>query len=128
LNARVGWKQAGFKLLSVLLTILWSCGALGRPLAAQQDTPPPETTPIPAALGPVDEAPLKFAHLSLEQGLSQSTVLCILQDRRGFMWFGTQDGLNRYDGYTFKSTNTTPKTPQSEPQFHFAPLMRIRGE
>jgi len=113
LNARVGWKQAGFKLLSVLLTILWSCGALGRPLAAQQDTPPPETTDIPAALGPVDEAPLKFAHLSLEQGLSQSTVLCILQDRRGFMWFGTQDGLNRYDGYTFKVYKHDPENTYS---------------
>jgi signal transduction histidine kinase/ligand-binding sensor domain-containing protein len=48
------------------------------------------------------ERPLKFEHLSTAQGLSQSTVLCILQDRQGFMWFGTQDGLNRYDGYEFR--------------------------
>jgi len=39
--------------------------------------------------------------LSTEQGLSQSVVTCILQDSRGFMWFGTQDGLNKYDGYEF---------------------------
>jgi len=39
-----------------------------------------------------------FRHLGLEQGLSQNSVYAILQDRRGFMWFGTQDGLNRYDG------------------------------
>jgi two-component system, sensor histidine kinase ChiS len=45
--------------------------------------------------------PLKFARLSIEQGLSQNTVLCALQDRQGFMWFGTQDGLNRFDGYGF---------------------------
>jgi signal transduction histidine kinase/ligand-binding sensor domain-containing protein len=45
--------------------------------------------------------PVKFDRISLEQGLSQSTVNCILQDRYGFMWFGTQDGLNRYDGFTF---------------------------
>jgi ligand-binding sensor domain-containing protein/signal transduction histidine kinase len=44
---------------------------------------------------------LKFSHYSLEQGLSQSTVFCILQDKRGFVWVGTQDGLNRFDGYTF---------------------------
>src|SRR5260221_5736439 len=44
---------------------------------------------------------IKFEHLGTEQGLSQSNVLCILQDHRGFMWFGTRDGLNKYDGYKF---------------------------
>ncbi|MDA3824067.1 MAG: hypothetical protein PF450_15840, partial [Bacteroidales bacterium] len=46
-------------------------------------------------------ADLKFEHISTIDGLSQSTVLCILQDSKGFMWFGTQDGLNKYDGYSF---------------------------
>lgn len=45
---------------------------------------------------------LKFKHLSLTEGLSQSSVICVLQDHKGFLWFGTRDGLNRYDGYTFK--------------------------
>lgn len=44
---------------------------------------------------------LKFSHYLLEQGLSQSTAFCILQDKRGFLWVGTQDGLNRFNGYTF---------------------------
>ena len=44
---------------------------------------------------------LKFKHFSLTEGLSQSSVLCILQDRNGFFWFGTRDGLNKYDGHTF---------------------------
>ena len=48
------------------------------------------------------DTPLEAEHLSIEQGLSQSTVLSILQDQKGFMWFGTQDGLNRYDAYKFK--------------------------
>lgn len=45
---------------------------------------------------------ISFNHLTVENGLSQSAVTCIFQDTQGFMWFGTQDGLNRYDGYNFK--------------------------
>jgi ligand-binding sensor domain-containing protein/serine phosphatase RsbU (regulator of sigma subunit) len=41
----------------------------------------------------------KFSHITAEQGLSMTVVNCVLQDSRGFMWFGTQDGLNKYDGY-----------------------------
>jgi len=44
---------------------------------------------------------LRFDALTTEQGLSQSTVTAILQDRQGFMWFGTLEGLNKYDGYNF---------------------------
>ncbi len=43
---------------------------------------------------------VEFQHVGSEQGLSQATVRCIFQDRQGFLWFGTQDGLNKYDGYT----------------------------
>ena len=42
-----------------------------------------------------------FRHLTIADGLSQNAVSAIVQDRRGFMWFGTKDGLNRYDGYQF---------------------------
>jgi signal transduction histidine kinase/ligand-binding sensor domain-containing protein/DNA-binding NarL/FixJ family response regulator len=57
-------------------------------------------TPNPGHRPPQDND-IRFERISLEQGLSQSVVTTILQDRRGFMWFGTQDGLNRYDGYEF---------------------------
>lgn len=43
----------------------------------------------------------QFINYSINEGLSQSEVLCILQDRDGFLWFGTKDGLNKFDGYKF---------------------------
>ena len=43
-----------------------------------------------------------FKNLSVQNGLSQNTVNAILQDKQGFMWFGTKDGLNRYDGLSFR--------------------------
>jgi diguanylate cyclase (GGDEF)-like protein len=43
----------------------------------------------------------QFHRLTLEEGLSQSTIFAIVQDQRGFLWVGTQDGLNKYDGYKF---------------------------
>ena len=45
----------------------------------------------------------RFRHFSVEDGLSQSTVRAIAQDCQGNLWFGTQNGLNRYDGYEFKT-------------------------
>jgi signal transduction histidine kinase/CheY-like chemotaxis protein/ligand-binding sensor domain-containing protein len=44
---------------------------------------------------------LKFEHFGTREGLSQINVNCIIQDSRGFMWIGTRNGLNRYDGYKF---------------------------
>jgi signal transduction histidine kinase/ligand-binding sensor domain-containing protein/DNA-binding response OmpR family regulator len=51
--------------------------------------------------------------LQVEDGLSQNMVYCILQDSQGFMWFGTQDGLNRYDGQNVKVYKKDPKDPKS---------------
>src|SRR6202521_2614137 len=56
---------------------------------------------------------LKFSHLTTNDGLSQGYVTAILQDRRGFMWFGTRDGLNRYDGNTFVVYKHNPNDPGS---------------
>jgi ligand-binding sensor domain-containing protein len=44
---------------------------------------------------------LKFKHLGSNEGLSQNSVLCQLQDHNGQIWIGTEDGLNKYDGYDF---------------------------
>jgi len=51
---------------------------------------------------------LVFKHLGLNEGLSQNTLNAICQDHRGFMWLGTFDGLNRYDGYSFKIYRNIP--------------------
>jgi len=56
---------------------------------------------------------VRFEHVSLEEGLSQAFVASTLQDRDGFMWFGTQEGLNRYDGYDFKIFSYDPEDPTS---------------
>ncbi|MGD8487729.1 MAG: two-component regulator propeller domain-containing protein [Anaerolineae bacterium] len=56
---------------------------------------------------------LKFDRISVEQGLSHSTVNCILQDSYGFIWFGTESGLNKYDGYSFTIYKHNPDDPRS---------------
>ena len=45
---------------------------------------------------------LIFENLNSTNGLSQHDINCILQDNDGYMWFGTNDGLNKYDGYNFE--------------------------
>ncbi len=54
-----------------------------------------------------------FVHIGRTEGLSQSTVYAILQDRSGFMWFGTENGLNRFDGYDFTVFQHVPGDPSS---------------
>jgi two-component sensor histidine kinase/ligand-binding sensor domain-containing protein len=79
------------KLISKCLAILF-CISSG--LSAQQDE-------------------IQFSHLTAEDGLSLSAVTKILQDDNGFLWFGTYNGLNRYDGYNFKIFLPDVKSPKS---------------
>lgn len=58
---------------------------------------------------------IKFDTYSLEDGLSQSSITGIVQDRYGFIWLSTQDGINRYDGYTFKAFKNKPNDENSIP-------------
>jgi ligand-binding sensor domain-containing protein/serine phosphatase RsbU (regulator of sigma subunit) len=56
---------------------------------------------------------LRFKHITSEDGLSTNFVKAIVQDDLGFMWFGTQDGLNKYDGYQIKVFKNDPTNPTS---------------
>jgi len=70
----------------------------------------PTRTPWTNTFPPIKNngAALRFVHYGLEEGLSQSSVLTLLQDNLGFLWIGTQDGLNRFDGYSFKVFGPNP--------------------
>ncbi|AXE20986.1 histidine kinase [Runella rosea] len=55
----------------------------------------------------------RLEHIGVNQGLSQGSPYHMLKDSRGFMWFGTQDGVNRYDGHSFKVYKPDVKDPHS---------------
>jgi len=126
-----------FLLIGVLLTLIsTSCGtgalapdkpepspalapgasvdaAQDKPVSAPPSRPPTSSRVSPKSLPPICNCVLRFDHLNIEQGLSQSSVRVLFQDSRGFLWFGTEDGLNRYDGYTFKVYKPDPDMPNS---------------
>ncbi|MFC2104704.1 two-component regulator propeller domain-containing protein, partial [Bacteroidota bacterium] len=51
---------------------------------------------------------VKFEHYTVDDGLSQSNIYCVFQDSEGYLWFGTQAGLNKFDGYSFKKHYHNP--------------------
>src|SRR5271165_6937802 len=77
------------------------------------DSTPRHFQNIHAQVGHALVRDLKFTHLTTDDGLSQGYVVAILQDRRGFMWFATRDGLNRYDGNAFVVFKNNPNDPGS---------------
>ena len=56
---------------------------------------------------------IKFEKISTEQGLSNNSILCIIQDNKGFLWIGTSDGLNKFDGYSITNYYYNPDDPNS---------------
>ena len=96
-------KHRPVKLFLFIATFILSACATSI-LAAAPETQN-ASTPLQTSLAP--DFPnfnrsIRFEHISLEQGLSQSVINIIFQDSMGFLWIGTEDGLNRYDGYGFK--------------------------
>jgi diguanylate cyclase (GGDEF)-like protein len=78
---------------------------------------------LPAAATP----PLSVQRYSLEEGLSQQAVNAIVQDAEGFMWFGTEDGLNRFDGYEFRQLRHNRGDDNSLPNGWIASLVPSEG-
>ncbi|WP_121357051.1 sensor histidine kinase [Flavisolibacter nicotianae] len=62
---------------------------------------------------PSPKESLYFEHIGIEEGLTNTGITAILQDRKGFLWLGTLDGLYRYDGYTFRKYQLDPFDPNS---------------
>jgi ligand-binding sensor domain-containing protein/signal transduction histidine kinase len=116
---RIRWLIFGL----VLAFATASCGSGATPVpvdptqvqavSAPTDRPPVVSQVPPASLPQICNCVLRFDHISIEEGLSQSSAQVIFQDSRGFLWFGTQDGLNRYDGYTFKIYKPDPDDANS---------------
>lgn len=71
--------------------------------------------------------PYYFRHYQVENGLSNSTVFCSIQDNDGFMWFGTKEGLNRFDGYHFKLFTTDDTERPFSPDLIFSLFTDKKG-
>ena len=65
------------------------------------------------AVGLAHAQEMRFDHLSVEQGLSQGNASHVHQDKYGFVWIGTEDGLNLFDGYTFTIFRNNPNDSTS---------------
>ena len=102
---------------SILILLLVACNGLA-PISVPTPVQAIPTTVVPQEVTqdyplPTVNSSLRFEHLGVENGLSQSVVSVILQDKMGFMWFGTEDGLNRFDGYDIKIFRPDPDDPNS---------------
>ncbi len=84
-------------LIYILILLLLACLVPGENVSAQEPTP----------------QDIRFRHISTEEGLSHPVVYAIAQDSQGFMWFGTEEGLNCYDGYTVEMFTPDPNNPNS---------------
>lgn len=100
-----------------LLFLLESCGTANPAPTADATSTASPPDPIQDSAASTPFIPygknIRFEQISLEEGLSQSVVNVILQDGKGFLWVGTDDGLNRYDGYRFKIFKPDINNPSS---------------
>src|SRR5246127_4085530 len=93
------------------------------PVVVRQAHVNPRTIILPV----IDGKDIRFTRLSTEDGLSQTMVWQIVQDDRGFMWFGSQYGLNRYDGYKFKAFKHEPGVVNSLSGVFISSLFKDRS-
>ncbi len=69
---------------------------------------------------------LRFKHLTIVEGLSQNSINAVIKDDRGFIWLGTQDGFNRYDGYSFSVFKQVPGNRNSLSHSYILCLLKDR--
>jgi signal transduction histidine kinase/ligand-binding sensor domain-containing protein len=101
-------------LFAVCLALLAGCRSPRVVEAPAAEESPLIGAPPQAVFAPVSPDPastIRFDRITGRDGLSQNVVLAIAQDQRGFMWFGTEDGLNKYDGYQFTIYEHDPENP-----------------
>ena len=106
-----GQRSDGPAFRLVLIVLAAACG--GQPAPAQTAAPGGQPIIRHAAGGHPPPRDLRFRRLTTNDGLSQNNVAAIVQDRRGFMWFGTAEGLNRYDGNSFVVARNGPNDQPS---------------
>jgi PAS domain S-box-containing protein len=103
----------------------------GAPRPGNRPAPPEvvrktQVEPRTITLPVVDGKGIRFTRLSTDEGLSQTKVTHVVQDDQGFMWFATQYGLNRYDGYNFKLFVHDPRNPNSLSGVYIRTLFKDR--
>jgi hypothetical protein len=90
--------------------------------------PQARISPETVRVNVVEGDDIRFPRLSGVESLSQSRVAHIVQDNQGFMWFGTQYGVDRYDGYQFKIFKNDPAQPNSLCGVYMLSLFKDRSD
>ncbi|MDL2407766.1 two-component regulator propeller domain-containing protein [Rhizobium calliandrae] len=101
--------------LAVLLLIAAPLALSSRSLAFSEPSSIPVATTLPEVVSiPISVAnDIRFRRLNVAQGLSQTRVSLIIQDDDGYIWFGTQYGVNRFDGHSYRVFKNEPNEPNS---------------
>ncbi len=103
----------GYVTIAILLCLFRATPARGDSQSPQVAGHSTILDPLSEKIDLVDGNDIRFQRLSAGTGLSQTRVAWVVQDKVGFMWFGTQYGLNRYDGYKSKVFKHEPGRPDS---------------
>ncbi len=112
-GSRLPARSLGFVTIALLLCLFRTTPARGNLPSSQVADHSKSSDPLSQKIDLVDRNDIRFQRLSAASGLSQTRVAWVVQDKVGFMWFGTQYGLNRYDGYKSKIFKHEPDRPDS---------------
>jgi signal transduction histidine kinase/ligand-binding sensor domain-containing protein len=106
--------RRGFSLpWTLLFALAMSSGMAPLRAESQAASKTVKADSLPARIDVIEGSDIRFRRLSAGAGLSQTRVAWVVQDKVGFIWFGTQYGLNRYDGYKSKVFKNEPGRPES---------------